>query len=68
MVKNQPENAGDMGLIPESGRLPGEGKGYPLQCSCLENPRQAIVHGVAKESYQFSSVQSLSRALFFAIP
>ena len=27
-----------MGLIPGSGRSPGEGNGYPLQYSCLENP------------------------------
>ena len=31
-------NAGDMGLIPGSGRFPGEGNGNPLQYSCLENP------------------------------
>ena len=30
-------NAGDLGLIPGSGRSPGEGNGYPLQYSCLEN-------------------------------
>ena len=30
-------NAGDLGLIPGSGRSPGEGKGYPLQYSGLEN-------------------------------
>ena len=30
--------AGDKGLIPESGRSPREGNGNPLQCSCLENP------------------------------
>jgi len=30
--------AGDVGLIPGSGRLSGEGDGSPLQCSCLENP------------------------------
>ena len=30
-------NAGDSGLIPWSGRLPGEGNGYPLQYSRLEN-------------------------------
>ena len=28
----------DMGLIPGSGRFPGEGKGNPIQYSCLENP------------------------------
>ena len=53
MVKNQPANAGDLGSIPGSGRSPGEGIGYPLQYSCLENFKgrgawQAIVHRVAK--------------------
>ena len=36
-VKNLLANAGDMGLIPGSGRPPGEGNGNPLQYSCLEN-------------------------------
>ncbi|CAN0429404.1 unnamed protein product [Rangifer tarandus platyrhynchus] len=31
-------SAGDLGLIPGLGRSPGEGKGYPLQYSGLENP------------------------------
>ena len=35
-------------MIPELGRSPGEGKGYPLQYSGLENPMDCIVHGVAK--------------------
>ena len=35
-VKNPPANAGDPGLIPGSGRSPGEGNGNPLQYSCLE--------------------------------
>ena len=30
-------NAGDLGLVPGSGRFPGEGNGSPLQYSCLEN-------------------------------
>ena len=38
MVKNPPANAGDVDLIPGSGRSPGEGSGNPLQYSCLENP------------------------------
>ena len=38
MVKNLPANAGDAGLIPGLGRSPEGGNGYPLQCSCLENP------------------------------
>ena len=33
-------NAGDPGLIPGSGRSLGEGNGYPLQYSCLENPME----------------------------
>ena len=41
-------SAGDMGSIPGLGRSPGEGKGYPLQCSGLENSMDCIVHGVAK--------------------
>ena len=53
MVKNQPANTGDPGLIPGSGRSLGEGNGNPLQYSCLENSMDrgswwAIVHGVAK--------------------
>ena len=41
VVQNPPASTGDtgdMGLIPGSGRSPGEGNGYPLQYSCLENP------------------------------
>ena len=38
VVKNLPANARDAGLIPGSGRPPGEGNGTPLQYSFLENP------------------------------
>ena len=51
MVKNLPANAGDAGdtsLIPGLGRFPGEGRGYSLQYSGLENSMDCIVHGVAK--------------------
>ena len=56
MVKNWPANAGDIrdgGSIPELGRSPGGGHDSPLQCSCLEDPRDrgawwATVHGIAK--------------------
>ena len=41
-------NAGDLGSIPGLGRSLGEGKGYPLQYSGLENSMDYIVHGVAK--------------------
>ena len=53
MVKNLPASAGDTGLILESGRTPGEGKGNPFQYSCLGNPMnreawRATVHGVSE--------------------
>ena len=41
-------NERDLALIPVLGRSPGEGKGYPLQYSCLENSRDCIGYGVAK--------------------
>ena len=55
VVKNLPANAGDLGLIPGSGRFPGLGNGNPLWYSCLGNPVdrgawQAIIDVVAKES------------------
>ena len=58
MVKNPPDNAGDIrdwGSIPGSGRPPGKRNGSPLQYSCPGNPMgrgvwQATVHGVIKES------------------
>ena len=37
VVKNLPANAGDVGLIPGSGRSSGVGNGNPLQYSCLGN-------------------------------
>ena len=42
-------NVGDLGSIPGLGRSPGEGKGYPLQYSGLENSMDSVVHGVAKK-------------------
>ena len=48
LVKNLSANAGDLGSIPDLGRSPGEGNGYPFQYSCLENSWQATVHGVAE--------------------
>ena len=41
-------NVGDQGSIPGWGRSPGEGKGYQLQYSGLENSMDYTVHGVAK--------------------
>ena len=53
-------NEGNLGLIPGSGKSPGEGNGYPLQYSCLENSMdrrawQATVHGVANSQTQLSN-------------
>ena len=52
-VKVSACNPGNLGLIPGSGRSPGEGNGNPLQYSCLENPMdrgvwEVTVHGVTK--------------------
>ena len=52
-------NAGNLGLIPGSGRSPGKGNGNPLQYSCLENPINrgalwATLHGVAKSQIQIN--------------
>ena len=56
LLKNPPGNAGDAGdpgSIPGSGRSSGEGNGYLLHYSCLENPMdkgawRAAVHGVTE--------------------
>ena len=53
-------SAGDPDSIPESGRSPGEGKGYPLQHSGLENSTdreawRATVHGVAESQTRLSN-------------
>ena len=58
-VKVSACNVGDLGLIPGSGRSPGEGNGNPLQYSYLENPMDrgawwATVHGVAKSRTRLS--------------
>ena len=60
-------NAGDPGLIPWLGRLPGEGHGSPLQYSYLENPMDrgawwATVHGGHKESNKDNTLEA---SIFF---
>ena len=57
--KESANDAGDLGLIPRLGRSPGEGNGYPLQYSCLENPMdrgawQAAVPGVTMSQTRLS--------------
>ena len=58
--KESAHNAGDLDLIPRSGRSPGEGNSNPLQSSCLENSMDkgaswATVHGLTKNQTGLSS-------------
>ena len=60
---NTPANVGDTGLIPGSGRSPGEGNGKPLQYSCLQNSMdrgawRATVLGVAKSQTQLKRLST----------
>ena len=60
MAKTPIANEGDMDSIPGSERYPGEGRGYPLQYSYLENPMDrgawwATVHSVAQSQTQLSN-------------
>ena len=52
-------NERDLVSIPEWGRSPGEGKGYPLQDSGLENSMDCVVHGVTKSWTRLSDFHSL---------
>ena len=54
LVKNPPVNAGDLDSIPGLERSPGEGKGYPLQDSGLQNSMDCVAHGVTKSQTQLS--------------
>ena len=51
--------AGDLSLISELGKSPGEGKGYPLQYSGLENSKDCIVHGVGRRESDTTEQLSL---------
>ena len=62
MGKESACNAGDLGAMPGLGRSPGEGKGYPLQYSSLENSTDCLVHGVVKSQTQLSDFHSLTLA------
>ena len=55
LVKNSTLNAGDLGSFPGLRRSPGEGTGYPLQYSGLENSTDCIVPGVSKSRTQLSN-------------
>ena len=52
--KESSYNAGDPGSIPGLGKSSGEGKGYPLQYSGLENSMDCMVHGVTKSQTRLS--------------
>ena len=52
-------NAGDLGSIPGLGTSSGEGKGYPLQYSGLENSMDCIVRGVIESQTRLSDFHSL---------
>ena len=57
VVKNLPANTRhvkDVGLIPRSGRSPGEGNGNPLQCSCLDNPMDRGARQFSQEGHKES--------------
>ena len=55
---------GDLSLIPGLGISPGEGNGYPLQYSGLQNSMDCIVHGVTKESDTTEGLNNNKRDLF----
>ena len=70
MNKESACNAGDPGLIPASGRSPGEGNGYSCLYSCLKNSMdrgawQAIVHGGRKDSDITEQLTAISAASCF---
>ena len=56
-------NVGDLGSVPGLGRSPGEGKGYPLQYSGLENSMDCLVHGVPKSRTRLRAFTSFHTAL-----
>ena len=71
VVKNPPAKAGDIkhsGLIPGSGRDPGEGHSNPFQYSCLENPmdrgaQRAMVYGSQRVKYNWKQLSTHPQCL-----
>ena len=60
-------SVGDVGSIPGLGRSLGEGKGYSLQYSGLDNSMNYIVHGVMKNQTQLSNSHFTSRPLWLGV-
>ena len=61
-------NVGDQGSVSRSGRSPGEGNGYPLKYSCLENSMArgawwVTDHGIAKNQTQLTEEHTYTRSL-----
>ena len=70
MVKESACQAGDVGLIPELGKSPGEGNGNSLQYSCLGNPMdrgawRATVHGGHKRVIRDLATKQQSEIMKF---
>ena len=70
VIRNLPVNAGDVSSNSGSGRSPGEGKGNPIQYSCLENSMdrgawQATVHGGHKESNMTEDARTVKQSTCF---
>ena len=66
-------SVGDLVLIPGLGRSPGEGKGYPLQCSGLESSMDCVVHGVTKSQtrlsdFHFYTTETISAKVTMWLP
>ena len=73
LVKKSASNVGDLGSIPGLGRSPGEGNGYPLQYSGLENSMDCIVHGVANsrtrtERLSQDTIKIIKTSRSFSVP
>ena len=73
VVKNSPSSARGSGLIPGSGRSPGEGNNNPLHYSCLENSMNrgawwVVVHGVAKSRTRLSEWYDYTDAILAVCP
>ena len=60
-------NVGDLGSIPGLGRSPGEGKGYPLQYSGLENSMDSIYSPWGRKESDMTERLSLSLFVLFSL-
>ena len=68
LVKESTCSAGDLGSVPGLGRSPGEGKGYPLQYSGLENSMDCIIHGIAKSQTRLNNLHFYYFNFYYKTP